>query len=98
MRFTKEELEEFESMITLEVAYLGGINPKLERDIESVIPVILQEVGVNGKWYFSEASLREPFYRIVGFELDRQLSYDAKIELILAIKHDFMDKLFIVQI
>jgi hypothetical protein len=98
MNFTEEELQEFESMITLEVAYTGKINPKLERDIELIIPINLQDVGVNGKWYFSEASLQKPFHRIIGFELDRELSYDAKIKFISDINWIFKGKLLIVQI
>lgn len=98
MTFTEQELQEFESMNTLEVAYIGNINQSLDREIETVIPVILEDIGVKGEWYFSEASLTIPAHRIMGFELDKELSYDDRIELNLAIKYIFSDTLLIVQI
>jgi hypothetical protein len=98
MKFTEQELQEFESMITLEVAYIGKINQELDKNIEEGILAILDDLNIKGEWYFSESSLSTPSHRIIGFELDKELSYDDKIEFNLAIRYIFSNTLLIVKI
>ena len=75
-------------MKELQVAYIGNIDRELDEVLYKEIPEMVERYQSTAEWYFQEASVREPLYRVMGFELSSELEEFAKIELI----YDIIDR------
>jgi hypothetical protein len=72
-----------EQFYTYEVFYTGNIERELDEKIEEVIREYLSEtLNVQSEWYYSEFTLTIPSYRLIGFELSRELVHIERLKLI----------------
>ena len=72
-----------EQFYTYEVFYTGNIERELDEKIEEVIREYLSEtLNVQSEWYYSEFTLTMPSYRLIGFELSRELVHIERLKLI----------------
>lgn len=75
---------------TIELAYLGFINPQLDHQIKEGFDELLNELELNGEWYYQEASLNsETPYRLIGYDINNILTDWDRIDIIYSIESMF---------
>jgi hypothetical protein len=79
-----------EQFYTFDVYYTDEIVMELDSSIKDFIKEYLKEVlEINSEWYYSEFTISEPTYRLIGFELHRELTELERFELIDALIAEF---------
>jgi len=72
-----------EQFYTFDIFYSGTIEMQLDMEIKSVIEEYLYDnFDINAEWYYSEFTTTTPTYRLIGFELSRQLVEIERLQLI----------------
>lgn len=72
-----------EQFYTFDVYYTDEIIMELDSSIKDFIKEYLKDVlQINSEWYYSEFTISEPTYRLIGFELHRELTELERFELI----------------
>jgi hypothetical protein len=72
-----------EQFYTFDVYYTDEIVMELDSSIKDFIKEYLKDVlEINSEWYYSEFTISEPTYRLIGFELHRELTELERFELI----------------
>jgi hypothetical protein len=72
-----------EQFYTFDIFYSGTIEIELDIEIKSVIEEYLYDnFDINAEWYYSEFTTTTPTYRLIGFELSRQLVEIERLQLI----------------
>jgi hypothetical protein len=79
-----------EQFYTFDVYYTDEIVMELDSSIKDFIKEYLKDVlEINSEWYYSEFTISEPTYRLIGFELHRELTELERFELIDALIAEF---------
>lgn len=79
-----------EQFYTFNVYYTDEIVMELDSSIKDFIKEYLKDVlEINSEWYYSEFTISEPTYRLIGFELHRELTELERFELIDALILEF---------
>ena len=79
-----------EQFYTFDVYYTDEIVMELDSSIKDFIKEYLKDVlEINSEWYYSEFTISEPTYRLIGFELHRELTELERFELIDALISEF---------
>lgn len=79
-----------EQFYTFDVYYTDEIVMELDSSIKDFIKEYLKDVlQINSEWYYSEFTISEPTYRLIGFELHRELTELERFELIDALIAEF---------
>jgi len=81
---------------SIELCYLGIIDLELDKAIDKVVSDTFSKFKQFGfDDYFSEASIDEPYHRLKGYDMSRDLNYLETIDLHLALEKEFGGKVFI---
>ena len=79
-----------EQFYTFDVYYTDEIVMELDSSIKDFIKEYLKDrFSINSEWYYSEFSISQPSYRLIGFELARNLSDLERFQLIDALISEF---------
>jgi hypothetical protein len=79
-----------EQFYTFDIFYSGTIEMELDMEIKSVIEEYLYDnFDINAEWYYSEFTTTTPTYRLIGFELSRELEHIERMQLIQYISDKF---------
>ena len=71
---------------TIELAYLGFINPQLDHQIKEQFEELLNELELDGEWHYEESSLNsETPYRLIGYNISNILTDWDRIEIIYSV-------------
>lgn len=85
-------------MQELDLFYLGKIDLQLDEHLREEFPKILKEdLGIDLEWIYQEATINEPYYRILGYEIDNKLTETAQIALSLKISEIYNDNVYIMK-
>lgn len=72
-----------EQFYTFDIFYSGTIEMELDMEIKSVIEEYLYDnFNIDAEWYYSEFTTTTPTYRLIGFELSRELEHIERMQLI----------------
>ena len=71
-----------EELNTFEVFYKGPIDGELDEAIETYVIDYLEAFMIKAEWYYSEFTVSNPTYRLIGFELNTQLTELQRLSLI----------------
>jgi hypothetical protein len=72
-----------EQFYTFDIFYSGTIEMELDMEIKSVIEEYLYDnFNIDAEWYYSEFTTTTPTYRLIGFELSKQLVEIERLQLI----------------
>jgi hypothetical protein len=72
-----------EQFYTFDIFYSGTIEIELDMEIKSVIEEYLYDnFNIDAEWYYSEFTTTTPTYRLIGFELSKQLAEIERLQLI----------------
>jgi hypothetical protein len=72
-----------EQFYTFDIFYSGTIEMELDMEIKSVIEEYLYDnLNIAAEWYYSEFTTTTPTYRLIGFELSRELVEIERLQLI----------------
>jgi hypothetical protein len=72
-----------EQFYTFDIFYSGTIEMELDMEIKSVIEEYLYDnLNIDAEWYYSEFTTTTPTYRLIGFELSRELQHIERMQLI----------------
>ena len=86
-----------EDFNTLEICYLGMINSDTDKSVTSTIQSFLnQSEDLQYNWYFSEASISEPFHRVIGWDLSRGLDSFELVKLHLLLQEKYSGNVFVI--
>ena len=79
-----------EQFYTFDVYYTDEIVMELDSSIKDFIKEYLKDVlEINSEWYYSEFTISEPTYRLIGFELHRELTELERFQFIDALIAEF---------
>jgi hypothetical protein len=79
-----------EQFYTFEVFYTNPIIGELDRSInEFIINYLKDNFNINAEWYYNEFTISDPTYRLIGFELERELEELERFELIDALINEY---------
>lgn len=72
-----------EQFYTFDIFYSGTIEMELDMEIKSVIEEYLYDnFNIDAEWYYSEFTTTIPTYRLIGFELSREIEHIERMQLI----------------
>lgn len=91
-------MKKTEQFFSIELCYQGTIDSKLDYELMELIPQIIADFDkVNCEWYFSEATVKEPNHRLMGWALSRNLSYYELVTLHNVLTNVFEGRVFIIR-
>jgi hypothetical protein len=62
--------------------YTGNIVQEIDKDIDKFVTKTLKKnFSIKAEWYYSEFTMSNPSYRLIGFELDRKLTNIERFQL-----------------
>lgn len=74
---------ENEEFYSFDVYYTDTISIELDESIHSFIKEYFKDVlSINCEWYYSEFTVSNPTYRLIGFEISRELTELERFALI----------------
>ena len=61
--------------------YTGNIVQEIDKDIDKFVTKTLKKnFSIKAEWYYSEFTMSNPSYRLIGFELDRHMHEFERFE------------------
>lgn len=91
-------MNETEQFFSIELCYQGSIDSQLDKELIELIPQVIADFDkVNCEWYFSEATLKEPHHRLMGWSLSRNLSYYELVALHNVLVNIYGGRVFIIR-
>jgi hypothetical protein len=83
-------IQKEEEFYTFEVYYTDLIVRELDMEINQFVKNYLKyNFQISSEWYYSEFTTTDPTYRLIGYELDRELTELERFELIDALILEF---------
>jgi hypothetical protein len=83
-------MQKEEEFYTFDVYYTDDIVTELDEDINQFVKDYLKSnFKIKSEWYYSEFTISQPSYRLIGYELEMALTELERFELIDALISEF---------